>query len=327
MESLAGDSGGSEWIAAGSDGRALRWLGDDRPDCLLVASAGSRHRMTSLAQLIPKESGRLTMVMADARLGAVASLAAKRTLRLRNGLPLFVPGRGWQVLAVDADGVPTWRPFAQEMAWRPHGDSRILNWVPPVDYLLPIGSGQLVLDERWLVEITESGLWVREQSRVDRAGLVRDLPLDAAYCTVVVSASAESRVQPPWRAIVKLLRRLPEDARTRLRVAVPESVDNWLARAAAKACRRHFNGRSTARHCGRSLGRGFALTATRPGKPWRPVLTAHPRVHAAAVRYASTSPSSMRMPSSLTWLSRRPRNCRTRALAGMYRRSRSVAAG
>jgi hypothetical protein len=203
--------------------------------------------------------------VADARLGAVASSAARRTVRLRNGLPLFVPGRGAQVLAIGPDGAPTWRPFARELAWRPHGGARVLSWIPPVDYLLPVGPGQLALDERWLVEVTESGLWVREQSRTDVAGLVRDLPMEAGYCTVVVGASGEKQVKPPWRAIVKLLRRLPDDARTRLRLAVPETAGNWLARDAAKASRRHFRDRPVA-----------LLTGDGSIAPWPPMVAAVP---------------------------------------------------
>ncbi len=214
---------------------------------------------------------RLTLVpygdrpVADAQLGAVASSAARRAVRSRNGLPLFVPGRGWQALAIGADGVPTWCPFAQEVAWRPHGGGRVLSWTRPVDYLLPVGPGQLAIDERWLVEITESGLWVREQSRIDGAGLVRELPLEAGYCTVVVGARAENRVKPPWRAIVKLLRRLPDDARARLRLVVPETAGNWLARAAAKAYRRHLDGRTV-----------MLLTADGSIAPWAPAETAVP---------------------------------------------------
>jgi hypothetical protein len=37
--------------------------------------------------------------------------------------------------------------FAREMLWQPHGRGRIVNGVPPVDYLVPAGPGQLALDE------------------------------------------------------------------------------------------------------------------------------------------------------------------------------------
>jgi hypothetical protein len=175
--------------------------------------------------------------LADGQLGAVASLAAKRTLRVRTGLPLVVPDKGRQVVAVGANGVPTWRPFAREMAWRPDGGGWLKKWILPVDHLVLVGPGQLALDKRWLVEVTESGLWVRENDRIGGAALVRGMPLESSHCTVVVS-SGESPIQPPWRAIAKLLRKLPEDARSRLRLAVPETKGNWMAHAAASVCRR-----------------------------------------------------------------------------------------
>ena len=80
-----------------------------------------------LIEAVPVELyDRLTIVpygdrpVEDARLGAIVSLAANRTLRVRTGMPLLLDAfGGGEVVAVGADGEPTWRPFALEMAWRP----------------------------------------------------------------------------------------------------------------------------------------------------------------------------------------------------------------
>jgi hypothetical protein len=216
---------------------------------LVVSRAGDPPMRTAdlrrVIQSLPDElQDRLALVpygdepIAEARLGAVASLASNRTLRVRTGMPMYLSGRGRQVVAIGPDGVPTWRPFARELAWRPHGGSRILSWAPPVEHLLPAGQAQLLLNERWLVEVIEAGLWVREVDRLEGAAAVRQLPLRSAYCTVVVGVEDESPSTPPWRTIVRMLRRLPVEARGRVRLAVPHTAGQRMVRAATRACNR-----------------------------------------------------------------------------------------
>lgn len=174
----------------------------------------------------------------DGPLGAVASAAAGRTLRVRTGLPLHLAGRGQQVTAVGADGSPTWIPFAREVAWRPHGGGRILSWAAPAEQLLPAGPAQFMLNERWVVEVLEAGLWIREANRTEGASLIRRLPLESEHCTVVIGVGDEDQLPPPWRAVDRLLRRLSPDAFSRLRLAVPAAAGEWFAEATAKGLRR-----------------------------------------------------------------------------------------
>jgi hypothetical protein len=240
----------------------MHWPGEARPTdlafalpvndanmALVVSRAGDPPLRTNdlrrVVQALPDRLyDRLTVVpygdepVAESRLGPVVSLAANRTLRVRTGMPLYISGRGSQVVAVGPDGVPTWRPFAREVAWRPHGGSRILSWAPPAEQLLPAGHAQLLLNERWLVEVIESGLWVREVNRVEGAAVVRQLALDSGYCTVVVGVEDEGPVHPPWRTIVRMLRRLPLETRLRLRLVVHYAAGPRVARAAARACNR-----------------------------------------------------------------------------------------
>jgi hypothetical protein len=171
----------------------------------------------------------------NGHLGTVAAGALNRAVRVRTGLPLFVPGVGRQVVAVGANGAPTWRPFARELVWAPNGVSRIQKHSLPARHLKPAAPGQLALDERWVVEVVEAGLWIREYDRVEGAELVRALPVDSQYCTLVLGAFGEHPDRPPWRAIARLLRNLPEDARSRVRLAVPESAGPGMAYGAANA--------------------------------------------------------------------------------------------
>jgi hypothetical protein len=126
--------------------------------------------------------------------------------------------------------------------WRPHGGSRIVSWAAPVDHLLPVAHGQLAIDERWIVEVIEAGLWIRETNAVDPGGVIRGLPLNAQYCGVVIGAPGADQVQPPWRSISKLLRRLPPDARCRVRLLIPWGIGDWIVRAAVRSCARVLDG-------------------------------------------------------------------------------------
>jgi len=176
--------------------------------------------------------------VADAPLGAVVSLALNRTLRVSTGLPLPLAGRGNQVTAVGADGEPAWTPFAREVSWRPHGGARILSWGTPADQLLPAGPAQFLLNDRWVVEVVEAGLWIHEIDRAEGASLIRQLPLEAEHCTVVIGVCDDAQRPPPWRAIRRLLRRLPEQAYSRLRLTVPAPAGEWFASAVTRGCRR-----------------------------------------------------------------------------------------
>src|SRR5205814_10026866 len=110
---------------------------------LVVSRAGGppvrQESVWRLIEAVPPELyDRLVVVpygdrpVEDARLGAVVSLAANRTLRVRTGMPLLLDAfGGGEVVAVGADGEPTWRPFALEMAWRPHAGARVLRCVRP----------------------------------------------------------------------------------------------------------------------------------------------------------------------------------------------------
>jgi hypothetical protein len=207
--------------------------------------------------------------IAGARLGAVVAVATNRVVPVRTGLPVCRPDGGVQVVAVGRDGEPTWSPFAHTMAWPPHGGSRLLGWVAPAGHLMPVGPGQLQLNERWLVEVIEAGLWLREIDRAEGAAVVRRLPVRSRYCTVVVGGFG-AHPRPPWRAIVKLVQQLPGAARARLRLAVPEVAGQRLAQAVTKICQRKLGGRPVYVLTGDGeLVRYTKETGQRPGRPER----------------------------------------------------------
>jgi hypothetical protein len=182
--------------------------------------------------------------VAGARLGEVVAAAAGHTIRASTGLVVWsTRGRG-EVVVMDRGGTPAWRPFVCELAWRPgRATPRRLSWSGSVGGLPVIGPGLLALEGRWVVELVEAGLWIRPSGHQNGAGLVPSLPLNAEHCVVVVGVPDGDWVAPPWRAIRRLLRELPEDARTRLRFAVPADPGERLAAAAARACGGELAGR------------------------------------------------------------------------------------
>jgi hypothetical protein len=129
------------------------------------------------------------------------------------------------------------------MAWRPHAGARVLRWTRPADNVLPHGPAQMLLTKRWLVEVIEAGLWIREVDRTDHAMTIRGLPIESRHCTVVVGVR-DTAALPPWRSVDRLLRGLPGDAQDRLRLVVPLAGNHRAVRAAASACARMLGGGS-----------------------------------------------------------------------------------
>ncbi|WP_405095609.1 hypothetical protein [Micromonospora sp. NBC_01412] len=222
--------------------------------------------------------------VADGALGATASAAANRTLRVRTGLALHLSGRGAQVAAVGVDGAPTWIPFAREIAWRPHGGGRILSWTAPTDQLLPAGPAQFMLNERWLVEVLEAGLWIREVNRTEGAAVIRRLSLEAEHCTVVIGVGDEDQAAPPWRAVDRLLHRLPGEALARLRLAVPAAAGQWFAEDMTKGLRRTLRGLAplVLTPAGRLLGPAGEEPGRRPSSASEPTGQSAPPAGAVA---------------------------------------------
>jgi hypothetical protein len=167
-------------------------------------------------------------------LGAIVSTVTVRESRVSTGLPLDTPGEARCVVAVGADGVPTWRPFALEFNWHPHHGPQVCNWIAPSDRLLPLGPGQWALDDRWLIEVVAAGFWVRQVHSLAGASMIRQLPLDSQFCSVIVGGLDLNAGSPPLRGMVQFLRQLPPDAHSRLRVASALGASPEMTRALAK---------------------------------------------------------------------------------------------
>jgi hypothetical protein len=117
-----------------------------------------------------------------------------------------------------------------------------LRWQPPAPWLADrhLGGGVYDLDDGqetrlhgYVLEVTRSGLWLRDASPgldplsgEDRrlaatARSVRLLPLDPGAVDVVVAAPGQLVSEPAWEVLNDVLSELPAEARSRIRLLVP----------------------------------------------------------------------------------------------------------
>jgi hypothetical protein len=177
--------------------------------------------------------------IADGRLGDVAAAALGSPARVRPGLPLYGSGGRRALVTVDSDGRPCWRPFARELRYRPHtACAEASDWANPVPGLLspPDAPATFPLGSGWAAEVIEAGLWIRPAQSAEPADWARGLPLDADECTVVVGAPSTGHPEPPVELICDLLRNLPADARSRVRLAVHRDAAEDVLGLTASLC-------------------------------------------------------------------------------------------
>jgi hypothetical protein len=135
------------------------------------------------------------------------------------GLPVTcyggVPAAEGDLRVIGLDGRPGWRSFARELQYRPRAAAagRI---VPPelVAYDSPVpGAAEVSPGVFWyspdaVVEVVQSGLWMRPPSAPAEADMVRSAPVDPAHGNVVFdtgSPDSADRMQTLARELVFLL--------------------------------------------------------------------------------------------------------------------------
>ncbi|NEA68787.1 hypothetical protein G3I56_41055, partial [Streptomyces sp. SID12488] len=156
------------------------------------------------------------------------------------GLPgAGAPGTEGHDVRVPVDGAsPGWRPFAQELGHRPRLNADdpveppvLLAHRAPLDGLEPIGPGLYRYSQGTVLEVVQSGLWVRPADEPVDAEAVRGIPPRPEGGLIIHDAGPDAA----WmrRIATEVLRRL--DAETG-RMCRPVSASD--ARAAAERSRR-----------------------------------------------------------------------------------------
>ncbi|MFB9909052.1 hypothetical protein [Allokutzneria oryzae] len=185
-------------VVVGDPGRPPVWAEDVR--ALLTAIPAALRPAVRLAGLGDDGPGQ---DLAD-RLGAAVTSWT--------GLPVASRG-GVDVVAVDRDGRPAWRPFATVLRHFPGGgEPKVVRYRSPAAGLVERQPGVFAFADGVVAEVVESGLWVREDSQPGAPQKVRALPLDRQWARVTVAPGLEdaaialvSRLDPLTRAGVRLV--------------------------------------------------------------------------------------------------------------------------
>ncbi|WP_051854025.1 MULTISPECIES: hypothetical protein [unclassified Streptomyces] len=151
----------------------------DRPHLLIdapnVPAAGLATMLAALPGRVRKD---VRLVSLDGRSmletgQAVADLLGTG-VQVANGVPVVVDGddagddaageSSTELYMVDADGTPTWRPFAQAFVCEPgaegrKGSARVTEWRAPAALLEGTDPRGLPFDQTWKVALTPAGLW------------------------------------------------------------------------------------------------------------------------------------------------------------------------
>ncbi|MFG2357814.1 hypothetical protein [Streptomyces sp. NPDC048521] len=151
----------------------------DRPHLLIdapnVPAAGLATMIAALPGRVRKD---IRLVSLDGRSvletgQAVADLLGTG-VQVANGVPVVVDGddagddaageSSTELYMVDADGTPTWRPFAQAFVCEPGGEgregsARVTEWRAPAALLEGTDPRGLPFDQTWKVALTPAGLW------------------------------------------------------------------------------------------------------------------------------------------------------------------------
>ncbi|MBW8792679.1 MAG: hypothetical protein JF597_03550 [Streptomyces sp.] len=136
---------------------------------------------------------------------------------LCNGFPAVGDAGGVpEVHTLGADGQLGWRPYAGELAYTPGGAAPVPRRArSPLPGLQPLGRGAYRYAPDAVVEIVQSGLWVRPPEDPPGADTVRAAPADPAHAAVLFDESTPS-IATRLRALAhEILERLPLAERLR----------------------------------------------------------------------------------------------------------------
>ncbi|ALO99333.1 hypothetical protein SHL15_8383 [Streptomyces hygroscopicus subsp. limoneus] len=168
-----------------------------------------------------------------------------------SGLPLLVsdPARPVptgpltpRTVLTDAAGEPTWRPYVEEVVCEPEGDAgatvRLGTWRPPVSGLRPaLEPGAMILDRRWQVVVTRSGLWVGPNGGAPPAETVLR-PVAPDVMAVEIGLPDQALPDTVWEPLERLFSALQDDVRDRTQIRLHgdpgDEVLNGMRRLAVR---------------------------------------------------------------------------------------------
>ncbi|MEV0133513.1 discoidin domain-containing protein [Dactylosporangium sp. NPDC050688] len=121
--------------------------------------------------------------------------------------------------AIDGPGAGHWEPLASSLTFPPTGPARPAGPVGGLDGYPRVDEHVFQLNEQWVAEVTQSGLWVRSPQHDAGADVVREHPWDSSRLWIFVGVPGE----PPGHEVLPLLGalvgRMPAETRRRVELA------------------------------------------------------------------------------------------------------------
>ncbi|TCB96799.1 hypothetical protein E0H26_14380 [Micromonospora zingiberis] len=141
-----------------------------------------------------------------------------RPVTIHTGLPVLALHSRPSSLAVD-EPAGGWEPLATALRVAPDGTARPSGPVPGLDGYPSLGDHLFRLNEQWVAEVTQSGLWVRPAGQETRAEVVRAHPWDYGKVRIFVGVPGRTPTSQVLPLLGALLARLPEQTRRRVELA------------------------------------------------------------------------------------------------------------
>ncbi len=150
----------------------------------------------------------------------IADLVGER-IAVYSGLPVL-GADGVDVVAYDAQGQPSWRPFTTELGYWPRTTPNamppsIIEHRPPVGGLVAVRPGVYQLSEGAAVELVNSGLWIRDPAEPPMDTNVRTLPMDPLWARITVGVPGLPTSPELFAAATDLYSRLDPDTQRAVR--------------------------------------------------------------------------------------------------------------
>ncbi|AHI01480.1 hypothetical protein KALB_8122 [Kutzneria albida DSM 43870] len=216
-----------------------------RPDVLTVVLGGPDERpvppdeVRALLTALPVPARTRVRIapygvspLGDAYLGeplgqVVADLVGEHVV-VYSGLPV-VGSDGVDIVAYDAQGQPSWRPFTTELGYWPRNRGSasapsIIGHRPPISGMPTLRPGVYQLAEAAVVELVHSGLWVREPAEPADAVQVRALPMDPLWARITVGVPGQPTSPELFAAATDLYSRLDPDTQRAVRFVFSDAA-------------------------------------------------------------------------------------------------------
>ncbi|MGH3375771.1 MAG: hypothetical protein ACRDP6_13620 [Actinoallomurus sp.] len=208
-------------LVGGADGAQV--TADDLVAALSGPVARREWRRHAL-RLVPAAGGDLLP------LGQAVARELGLEVEVFTGPPVEVAG-GLQVVLTDADGHPTWSPFAASLLCRPPSRDGAVSRPRPLDWRSPVADmrvadaahGVLRLGGKWRVAVTRAGLWAYpDGADPDRFPdrLAAESPADPGTVRIDVGTPYGTLDDQVWPLLDDLLGAVAPGPRARLRLVV-----------------------------------------------------------------------------------------------------------